>query len=177
MANEDTDGTIRPEVLERIQRENAELKAQIETLGGTVRDTKFLNDAYEHFKQAEGVADPYAVALQAVRDVTLKGVEGDELGGKLDSWLEGARSVFGTPASTPPPADEEPPAPVADTAPVPGFARPNPAADGAPVPPGSQILDTRSPEFEALVASGNKAEIQRLDKEGRINWKSQPQAG
>ena len=30
MANEDTDGTIRPEVLERIQRENAELKAQIE---------------------------------------------------------------------------------------------------------------------------------------------------
>lgn len=168
MADENSDGTIRPEQFERVQRENKELKATIEELTGTVKDTAFLTSAYEHFKGKEGISDPYALALQAVQNVTLKGVEADELSGKLDSWHDSLRSMFGSPSSSPPEPDAPP---VADTTPVPGFARPNPAADGAPPGNASQMIDTRSQEFQRLVEANNIAEIERLDKEGLIAWK------
>lgn len=167
MADESTNESIRPEAFQRVKQENEELKAKIANMEPALRDTKFLNDAYDHFAQKE-VPDPYRVARQAVKDVTLKGVESDELGGKLDSWLSDIQSVFGQPAAPP----EEPAPPAADTAPAPAFARPNPAADGTPPDPGSQAITTHSPEFKQLLANNDQAAIQRLDDQGLILWKT-----
>lgn len=166
---------IRPEAFERLKQDKAELQAQVsrleDSLGTVVKDTKFLNDAYAHFRGNKEIADPYGVALQAVKDVTLKGTEPDALGETLDGWLNDLKGIFGQSGQPPAVEDHEQP-PVADTAPPPGFARPNPAADGQPPAPGTQMIETHSKEFKNLMEANNMAEIERLDKAGLIAWKT-----
>ena len=172
MADESTDGAIRPEQFERVKRELDEAQKTVQELSTVVKDFKFLDDAYEHFAAKEGITDPYRMARQAVRDVTLKGVDTEQLGPKLDSWMLDVQSLFGK--SGAPPSADEPEVPVVDTAPVPEFGRPNPGADGKPVGSEDRKIDTRSDRFQELVRTGNRTEIERLDKEGLIAWKTQP---
>jgi hypothetical protein len=169
VAEQESGEAIRPEAFERVKQEKDELKAQVAALSDVVRDTKFIDDAYQHFKGIDGVKDPYAIARAAVKDVTLKGLEGEEFGTKLDAWYNDTSSLF-TP--TQPSEPIEPDVPVADTAPAPAFARPNPAAEGAPPDAGKQMIETTSPEFKKLIEANDQAALQRLDQEGLINWKT-----
>lgn len=164
---------ITPEMALRWKQERDEARNQLQQLQPTVKDFHLIDRAYEHFKSVEDVKDPYAAARAAVRDVTLKDVDDDQLGDKLTSWLEEQKSLFNpTPSNSQATEGTQPQPEKAATTP-PGAARPAPSpANGGGQPP-PEPLTWNSPEVQEAVKRGDQGQIQQWIKEGRY----QPSAG
>lgn len=138
-------------------------KAQTEP---AVKDAWLRERAYEHFRE-KGLTDPYGAARVAARDVTLRDVKPDDLSGRLDSWFSEYQSLIPTPPSAPAPSEQSDES-EAPTAPPPGAARPAPS----PANPGGQVqpepLSWRDPQVLAARQRGDRTQIQRWLKEGRL---------
>lgn len=161
--------TVSREAHQRMTDERNELKAKVQTLETTVRDLHTYDKVRRHFVE-KGVEDADWAADVAVPSVTAKGVEGDAVASYLDEQF--ARLYPTGSQGTPQTQQVEQEVPTPDAVEPPSFARPSPAGDGAP--PGQQKYRISDPEIQGLIQSGNKAEIERLDKAGQIEWYSAP---
>jgi len=160
--------TVSRSAHQRMTDERNEARAERDTLAVTVTDLGLADKARRHFVE-KGVDDPDWAADIALPSIKSSNTEIGDVNTYLDDKF--ARlyptDVPATPEGTPP-ADDGVPTP--DAVEPPGFARPSPAAEGAP--PGERKFKTTDPEFKALIEADNRAEIERLDKAGLIEWKT-----
>lgn len=147
------------------------MKEQLEEASRALSDLRLRDQAYEHFA-GKGVRDPFGAAQIAVRDVTLKGIDGDELPSALDRWIEQQTSVWGS-APAAGSANDETEASPPETVPRPRspFAAPNPAAEGesgsrSPIKAGSPEYNEwkRGKTSEQIVAAKQRGEITVSDE-------------
>jgi len=152
------------EAHQRMTDERNQLKARVAELETTVLDFGIADKARRHF-QARNVDDPDWAAEIALPSIRSAG-EVEDIGAYLDQKF--ARlypSGNQTPPPSTPPTDTTP---MPDAVAPPGFARPSPSGEGQP--PGQKKYRTTDPEIRQLIAANDKAAIERLDREGLIEW-------
>ncbi len=160
---EKTPDTVSVAAHDRVKGERDQAKQQLADATTALADVALRDRAYDHFKANENVPDAYAAARAVTKDVTMRGIADEELPGRLDAWLEEQAAIFGSsvPQETPPEVPESSAAP-------PGAARPAPSpASGGPQPK-PEPLTWSSPEVIRLREQGNRDELIRLVKEGRL---------
>lgn len=155
------------EAFQRVREQNATLQAQVDQLTRTVKDLGIYDKARRHFTQ-KGVDDPDWAAEVALPSIP-KSTE-DEIA-NIGSYLDDKFArLYPTGKPAPDAVEDDDKVPAPDAIQPPGFARPSPAADGGPVE--LKKFTYGDPELMALIEADDREAIKRLDKEGRINWRT-----
>jgi len=154
------------EAHQRMTDERNQLKARVSELEATVLDFGLADKARRHF-QAKHVEDPDWAAEIALPTIRQNAGEIEDIGSFLDQKFARLYPSGDIPSPSTPPADTTP---MPDAVQPPGFARPSPSGEGQP--PGQKKYRTTDPEIRALIAANDKAAIERLDREGLIEWRT-----
>ena len=164
--NESLPETVSKEAHQRMTDERNDLKAEVKTLSGTVRDLGLVDKARKHFIE-KGVADPEWAADIALPTILAEGEVAD-VGAFLDDKFARLYPEKKEPGSEQSVADDGIPSP--DAVEPPGFARPSPAAEGTP--PGQKKYKYTDPEIQKLIQDNDNEGLKKLADAGQIDWVS-----
>ncbi len=173
MAEETASDTVSRAAHERVQKENADLKAQLADLQSAVTDSGTYQRAFDAIAEINPEAS--AADVQWATTTVLphvKGLEAEGIKAKLESDFSRLFDGLKPPEPAPAGDDDGSPPAVADTSPTPGFAAPNPSAEGAPVE--ATKFTPESPEWKQAQRDNDRAWFDKMDAEGRLLWRTAP---
>lgn len=175
MADGTTPDTVSREAHQRVVTERDQFKAQVDTLARQVSEAGTLSAALGAFatlRPDAGVADIIKATKVALPHLT--GLEGEALTEKVKSEFDFLLPVAATPSQAAPPLDPDadPTVPTVDTAPPPGWAQPSPTGDGDSPAHVAQKMTVDHPDVRAVIEREGTAGLQRLDKAGVIEWRT-----